>query len=523
MLMKINLKNSRTAAAGVLVSAVAVFSILCFIFFPESIDDAYITLRFSENLASGNGPVLNPGERVEGYSNFLWMALLAAIGKTGIPPEYAMKSLGFASGLFAMALVFFAARRELKDDLTAAAAVLLLASSPYVALWAADGLETVFYASLLTALFSLCVSPAERPILKGAVAVAVALTRPEGVMFSLISFSYELMNGHAYKGETATGPYGQRSWKAFAAGVTVFSVIFISYFAFRYYYFGALVPNTALAKVHFGAGSIGRGLLYLNMFNVQSGYILLPLAIFGTMGVAGSSYTTLLAAFVSAQIFFLTVSGGDFMYGYRFLVPVYPFFCLLSAGAAARAARRLGPGTGLLLSIAAAAIISGCQYTSLPQKRIATDNLTYRAGAHFEVARFLQKAASGGETIMLSEAGIIPYYLKRNTIIDYLGLVSDYGRVNPQGRIDLNYLFSRKPDYILLTALEDAGEVCTPRLYQDKKISEYEGFKTGYELIQKFRIEKDRSFLESLYYRNDPEAAAIFFLLYKKSKSTREK
>src|SRR3990172_13263565 len=40
-------------------------------------DDAYITFRYSKNLASGNGPVYNVGEKVEGYTNFLWMLILA--------------------------------------------------------------------------------------------------------------------------------------------------------------------------------------------------------------------------------------------------------------------------------------------------------------------------------------------------------------------------------------------------------------------------------------------------------------
>src|SRR5262245_15502 len=40
-----------------------------------TIDDAYITFRYSANLARGHGPVWNVGEDpVEGFTNFLWMA-----------------------------------------------------------------------------------------------------------------------------------------------------------------------------------------------------------------------------------------------------------------------------------------------------------------------------------------------------------------------------------------------------------------------------------------------------------------
>ncbi|MGO8788779.1 MAG: hypothetical protein ACLQVL_15550 [Terriglobia bacterium] len=42
------------------------------------LDDAFISYRYAENLARGEGLVFNPGERVEGYSNLLY--LLSAPG-----------------------------------------------------------------------------------------------------------------------------------------------------------------------------------------------------------------------------------------------------------------------------------------------------------------------------------------------------------------------------------------------------------------------------------------------------------
>lgn len=41
-------------------------------------DDAFISFRYANHLASGKGFVFNPGERVEGYSNFLPTVLFAA-------------------------------------------------------------------------------------------------------------------------------------------------------------------------------------------------------------------------------------------------------------------------------------------------------------------------------------------------------------------------------------------------------------------------------------------------------------
>ncbi|MBW2454423.1 MAG: hypothetical protein JRI68_07925, partial [Deltaproteobacteria bacterium] len=43
------------------------------------IDDAYISFQYAKNWASGEGVVFNPGQRVEGYTNFLWVAVLTPL------------------------------------------------------------------------------------------------------------------------------------------------------------------------------------------------------------------------------------------------------------------------------------------------------------------------------------------------------------------------------------------------------------------------------------------------------------
>lgn len=43
----------------------------------NAIDDAYISFQYARQFFSGNGLVFNVGERVEGYTNFLWIVLIA--------------------------------------------------------------------------------------------------------------------------------------------------------------------------------------------------------------------------------------------------------------------------------------------------------------------------------------------------------------------------------------------------------------------------------------------------------------
>ena len=109
-----------------LVVGMCAFLALSYIYFPESIDDAYITLRFSKNVSIGNGPVFNIGERVEGYSNPFWMILLSSFGDTVIPMEMAMKFLGLISGIGSLLITWRIADKWFKSDSAVGAPVILL-------------------------------------------------------------------------------------------------------------------------------------------------------------------------------------------------------------------------------------------------------------------------------------------------------------------------------------------------------------------------------------------------------------
>ena len=49
-------------------------------------DDAYISFVYARNLAEHGELVFNLGQYVEGYTNFLWTALLGLGMVVGIPP-----------------------------------------------------------------------------------------------------------------------------------------------------------------------------------------------------------------------------------------------------------------------------------------------------------------------------------------------------------------------------------------------------------------------------------------------------
>src|SRR5579884_1934594 len=50
-------------------------------------DDAYIPFRYAYNWVHGQGIVWNPGERVEGYTSFLWVLMAAASLAVHLDPQ----------------------------------------------------------------------------------------------------------------------------------------------------------------------------------------------------------------------------------------------------------------------------------------------------------------------------------------------------------------------------------------------------------------------------------------------------
>jgi arabinofuranosyltransferase len=486
-----------------LVASFLVFVVLSYVYFPESIDDAYITLRYSKNLLLGNGPVFNVGERVEGYSNFFWMLLLALFGWFGMHMEMAMKVLSFASGLGVLALVWRFAVDNFKSGAAITSAVILLATSSFFAVWSVDGLETMFYTMLLTALVYLLTANKRNPLLIGIIAGLVALTRPEGIMFSLIAIACLKYKDGYVSGLKALGLV------AIAAG---------GYELFRIDYFGEFVSNTAIAKVHWSIDESLEGLRYLISFNAESGYLILPAAIVGAAASLRNSRQGIPVIFVLAQVLFLMVSGRDFMYGYRFMIPVIPCMALLCASGIEIAHERFNRNFALIALIIVASSQAFSTYTALPKKHIGLDNLTFRNSFLFDIAGFFARNSGPDDWILLSEAGIIPYYADAK-IRDYMGLVSPYNFVyQPNHMIRSDYLFSVRPKFVLISFVEAEDGSIHPRMHVEAQILLNSKFSSSYRAVRDFDFSRDASFTNALYYAYSPKKIKrVFYTVFERT------
>ena len=122
-------------------------------------DDAFISFRYAENLATGSGPVFNPGERVEGYTSFLWVLVLAGSRALGLDTAAAARTLGSVFAALTVLLVLNGHRLCPRiDEKICLAAAVMLGSCGVFTPWAMSGMEVTLFTFLLLLATLLCLS-----------------------------------------------------------------------------------------------------------------------------------------------------------------------------------------------------------------------------------------------------------------------------------------------------------------------------------------------------------------------------
>ena len=243
-------------------------------------DDAFISFRYARNLLEGRGLTFNPGEYVEGYSNFLWVLELAAIwGLSGVPPEHAAPflSVAFTVGAVAATMWWVARLPSLRRrGLVAWMTLGFVCSSATFAVWTSGGgLETRQFTFFIV-LAVMCLSlyrDSRRGLLAASLSLAAAaLTRPEGPLLAALCFGWFVVQRMADTGRP------KPDWRRLIHLAAPFVVLVGAHFLWRYAYYGEWLPNTYYAK-HVRPW-YESGFRYLWAAAIETGlYLLIPLAV----------------------------------------------------------------------------------------------------------------------------------------------------------------------------------------------------------------------------------------------------
>lgn len=433
-------------------------------------DDAFISFRYADNLAHGSGLVFNPGERVEGYTNFLWVVLLAGFRKLGFEIVAASQVLAVFAALgtlfliYLLALHLFAERRY--RVVWVALPVLAYAALPTHVRYMNSGMETSLFVFVVT--LALFVFVTRGPGWQAGIWFALAaLTRPEGVMYFGLVWAYAAVA--AAWGKRRPGWWRELAW--FALG---FGLPYGIYFVWRYLYFGFLLPNTYYAKAAgLQLARLARGWdILLELLSWWPVYGFLFLAVLAAFSWRRNRIWLLFLGLNLATYLYFIYVGGDFIvwFGPRFLMPVLPVLLLSASEGLANLLHNRLVDTRAVVPVAVGLIIVllvvSYHYT-WPNVKFGPSHFTAQMRGWKETGLWLAANTPEQTVIATDAAGLIPYYSERITI-DMYGLTDLHIAHQPadhlgQGivaheRYDPEYVLERAPDCIISTWVNSDGK-----------------------------------------------------------------
>ena len=430
----------------------AVALVLGFSFGACTQDDAFISFRYAEHLLSGDGLVFNPGERVEGYTNFLWTIILAGFMALGADPVVMSILLGLAALAGLVALTVWLGRGWGARGAVVWVAGGLLAVDASLALEAVEGLETTLYALLLAGgvALGLEASGSRRlAVASGGLLGLAALTRPEAPLVWVVLQVSLLADARLRQGREA---FRRRLALVFWAGWPFWGIV-LGHLGWRLSYYGAWVPNTFHAKTGGGGVMWLRGLRYL-WFHM-AGHPLLW-ALVGLRLLLGRWHrrALVLLALSASYLLYVVAVGGDFKPTGRFIIPVLPFLALLAQEAVQRLGDWLGSVWRALAVLMAVGVgVYGYLGTYRQAARVAEDRHA-NLEARKLVGDWLAVEFPSTALLAIHSAGAIPYYSGLPTV-DMWGLTdARIARVRPEHmgegipgheKTDPRYVFQRHP------------------------------------------------------------------------------
>ena len=220
---------------------------------PRTIDDAFITFRYSRNIVEGQGFVYNPGIPSLGTTTPFFTLLMATISALSGRQDfqwYAIIVSALADAVTCV-LLYLLARRLTGHDWLSAAPGLLWAISPASVTFAVGGMETsvnILWMVSATAAYVLLPESNSssrinrRHILIGVLAGLGFFTRIDAAIWIGPLFLFQLVDvWRAGKGKTLLQRIPWQTWAAFV-------LVMLPWFGFSTLYFGSPFPRSLSAK-----------------------------------------------------------------------------------------------------------------------------------------------------------------------------------------------------------------------------------------------------------------------------------
>ena len=466
MMPPMNLTGSkvRWASAGLGAIVVVIYLTMVWQFWEQRNDDAFITFRYSRFLAEGLGPIYNSGERVEGYTNFLLMLIVAG-GIRLMGPDLVLlyaQIVCIAGGILAIYCTYALAASWMRGidgapreaQLLGWIAAALVALDAFFAQNSSTGLDPTLFAGFVALGVLLDQLARERGAWRGAgIAFALAaLTRPEGA----VAFA-ALVAGRLIIGEGQDRSAARR----LALDIAIVAAVVGAHLAFRHSFYGEWLPNTYYAKTGGHSWSNSARQYVINFLLESLGVLLAICAVLPLAAVQERirRATVPALAVVAASVIGVFLTGADWMPGHRVLIPYLPLWTALAVvGVAALLPRLIEPKRlGATLAGGAAVVVGMFLWQTQPRQWLLNHVLTRGEGyrhAHVPLGDLLSRLGKPGATVALMDIGQIGYMCRDLRILDVTGLTDRHIAKSPGTFLDKDYdpayVLGQKPEYIVV-------------------------------------------------------------------------
>jgi arabinofuranosyltransferase len=454
-------------------------------YWPFLSDDALVSLRYAMRFTSGQGLTWTDGERVEGYTNFLWVVLTGIIGKLGIGFIPAARVLGFAGVLLAIVCISVEPRNRVWSLPRLIVGGALVVSTAPFAIWAIGGLEQ----GLLVGLLALSLRALEH---------AAHATDPQRVwrwgvplaLLALVRADGPLLVAALLAGSACLPTPSVASARRTAIIAIPSIVAVLAHLGFRLAYYGEFLPNSASEKLAFTSERLVQGLEYVGR-GYASASMLVLVAIIATVFAFGRGERFGLVmpwSVVVSWTAYVAVVGGDILPGFRQLVPSLLALCFLVADEVAADWDRIVRQRVLVLPVLGLCIVlHATQGTETAENRSAREGLWVWDGQ--AIGQTLKTAFGAKQPLLaVDRAGALPFWSELPSL--------DMGHELGDGA----YVLRRAPD---LVVFDDGLGGAKPTFRSGRELIRSKQFERSYQSINVATVARDLRIVGEIWVRRE--------------------
>lgn len=423
-------------------------------------DDAVISMEYAKNWAAGHGPVWNEGQRVEGYTNFLWVCVMLGVHKLGQDPSsncLIMQWLGETLLLANVLLTWLLARACGLPPAARLMAAVLMAGHYVATYWGVEGMETSLLSCVVTGAMIFISRSLRRGTISptGMLILGLApLVRPDSILVLGLAALWLFIFGRRHRRLTVV-------LAALSLAPTLLHMLW------RHSYYGEWLPNTYYLKAT-GLPILNRLIdgIHFTWFSLARSFVLWAIVLAGLFFAPNRLAGLFLGAFGLTLAYQVWV-GGDSWQRDRFVIPFLPGMFVAASDYLTRAlAARIRSRPGRAgLALAAIPLFLGNFNYSYRTEWLLLDAPRFSRENEDNVRRALaiKELTDPDATLAVSWAGAPPYFADRRGV-DLLGksdpviarLPADPSRHIPgHAKWDLRHSLDKlKPDVIAAEYLD---------------------------------------------------------------------